>query len=158
MAAIPEVLHKLFSRPLNHQQTTQARAEKNVSAIAVVKTRIYRFCSSNCIKCSLKDTCASTTSRKRHHLSSRLWWRSSRMFIDTSAGWISCNLLNSINNLIKIRFFRNFIMRGSFMAGFMDVNVLLALKRFQSSRFCLFKARRKFILFQNSLLSFLPFK
>lgn len=146
MAAIPEVLHKLFSpRPLNHQQTTQARAEKNVSAIAVVKTRIYRFCSSNCIKCSLKDTCASTTLRKRHHLSSRVRWWSSRAFIDTSACRISCTRLNSINNLIKIGFFRDCIMRGAFRAGFINVNVLLTLKRFQSSCFCLSKARRKFI-------------
>lgn len=37
------MLHKLFSRPLNHQQTTQARAEKNVSAIAVVEPGFIDF-------------------------------------------------------------------------------------------------------------------
>lgn len=115
-------------------------------SLCVVKTRIYRFCSSNCIKCSLKDTCASTTA-----LTAVLSFQSQRSvamfraFIDTSACRISCTRLCSINKLIKIRFFRDCIIRRAFTANFIDVNVLLTLKRFQSSRFCLFKARRKFI-------------
>lgn len=86
-------LTKTFFSGLNHLQTAQVRDAmmlkgKNVSAIAVIKTRIYRFCSWNCIKFSLKDTCASSTSlqstrkkpRARNVLSfkscfSVSWWK-----------------------------------------------------------------------------------